>query len=97
MGVHERMTGAERVAKRRAALRATGLRPRQFWLPDLANPTVQAKLANEARHIHRLDAASDVGAFLESIRAETWADERDYDWGPDGPPIPPERSAARPE
>lgn len=97
MGVHERMTGAERVAKRRAALRAKGLKPRQFWLPDLTNAKVRAGLAQEAKHIHRLDAASDVGAFLESIRAENWADEPDYDWGPDGPPNSPEPGPVRPE
>ncbi len=28
------MTGAERVAKRRAALRAQGLRPKTIWVPD---------------------------------------------------------------
>ena len=96
MGVHERMTGAERVAKRRAALRAKGLKPRQFWLPDLNNPKVRAGLAQEAKHIHRHDAATDVGAFLESIRAETWAGEPDYDWGPDGPPEPAPPSESRP-
>lgn len=86
MGLHERMTGAERVAKRRAALRAQGYKPRQFWLPDLTIPKVRAELAREAKHIRRLDAASDVGTFLESIRVESWADEPGYDWGPDGPP-----------
>lgn len=59
MGLHERMTGAERVAKRRAALRAQGYKPRQFWLPDLTNAKVRAELAREAKHIRRLDAASD--------------------------------------
>lgn len=88
MGIHGRMTGAERVAKRRAALRAEGLKPRQFWLPDLTNAKVRAGLAQEAKHIRRIDAASDGDLFLESIRAETWANEPDYDWGPDGPPEP---------
>lgn len=95
MGVHERMTGAERVAKRRAALRAQGLKPKQYWLPDLSNTRVRAGLAREAEHIHRIDAASGVGAFLESIRAETWGDDPDYDWGPEGPPpAPPSESRA---
>ena len=34
MGFEKPLTGAERVARRRAALRAQGLRPRTFWLPD---------------------------------------------------------------
>ncbi|WP_457350232.1 antitoxin MazE-like protein [Sphingomonas sp. UYP23] len=39
------MTSAERVAKRRAALRARGLRPKTFWLPD----TTTAAFKEEAR------------------------------------------------
>ncbi|WP_241659683.1 antitoxin MazE-like protein [Sphingomonas glacialis] len=35
------MTSAERVAKRRAALRAQGLRPKTFWLPDTTTPAFQ--------------------------------------------------------
>ncbi len=34
MNVQRPLTGAERVARRRAALRAQGLRPRTFWVPD---------------------------------------------------------------
>jgi Protein of unknown function (DUF3018) len=97
MGVHERMTGAERVAKRRATLRAKGLKLRQFWVPDLSNPSVRAQLAREAGAIRQLDAASDVGAYLESIRTELWAGEPDYDWGPSGPPSGPQPKDARAE
>ena len=86
MGVHQNMTGAQRVAKRRAALRAQGLKLKQFWVPDLSNPTVRAQLSLEAKEINRLDAGSDVMEFLESISADIWDDEPDYDWGPDGPP-----------
>lgn len=38
MGYEKPKSGAERVAKRRAALRAQGLRPRTFWLPDTRTP-----------------------------------------------------------
>ena len=41
MGIERPMTSAERVAKRRAALRAQGLRPKTFWLPDTATPEFQ--------------------------------------------------------
>ncbi len=38
MGYEPPLTGAQRVAKRRAALRAQGLRPKTFWLPDTRTP-----------------------------------------------------------
>lgn len=34
MGFEKPMTGAERVAKRRAALRAQGLKPKTIWVSD---------------------------------------------------------------
>ena len=97
MGLHEKMTGAERVAKRRAALRARGLKLRQFWVPDMSNPSVRAELSREAKVISRLDRESDDMEFLESIRAEVWGSEPDYDWGPDGPPEGTQPKEARPE
>ncbi len=97
MGAHQNMTGAQRVAKRRAALRAKGLRPKQFWVPDMSNPNVRAQLSREAKEINRLDAESDDMQFLESIRADAWGSEPDYDWGPDGPQEDPQQKAARPE
>ena len=35
MGLHQNMTGAQRVARHRAAKRAQGLRLKQIWVPDL--------------------------------------------------------------
>ena len=48
MGVHGTFTGAERVAKRRAALRASGLRPKQIWLPDMRDPKVRTDIRADA-------------------------------------------------
>ena len=39
------MTGAQRVAKRRATLRAQGLRPRTFWMPDTATEDFRRRAA----------------------------------------------------
>ena len=86
MGKHDTLTGAQRVAKRRAALRAQGLRPKQFWLPDTRNPGIRAQIRREAAEINKRDAESDVMAWLDSLQADLWADEPDYDWGPAGPP-----------
>ncbi|MET0180493.1 MAG: antitoxin MazE-like protein [Novosphingobium sp.] len=59
MGVHAKMDGAQRVARRRAALRAQGLRPLQVWLPDLRDAGVRETI--------RADAAA------LSAQARTWA------------------------
>ena len=47
---------AKRVRKRRAVLRAAGLRPIQIWAPDTRRPG----FAEEARCQSRLAAASDL-------------------------------------
>ena len=47
---------AKRVRKRRAALRAAGLRPIQIWAPDTRRPG----FAEEARRQSRLAAEFDV-------------------------------------
>ena len=58
---------AKRVRKRRAVLRAAGLRPIQIWAPDTRRP----EFAEEARRQSRLAAASDLAdqdllAFLDA-------------------------------
>lgn len=90
MGVHENLTGSQRVAKRRAALRAEGLKPRQIWLPDLKNPKVRAEIRADAAALaaqsHRWnDLIDDVVAMT----GEVLDDLPPYDWG-DDPRIDPE-------
>ena len=41
-------TSAQRVAKRRAALRAQGLRPVQIWVPDTRAPGFAEECARQA-------------------------------------------------
>lgn len=86
MGVHETMTGAQRVAKRRAALRAKGFKLRQFWLPDLSNPEVLAELQRGMAAIRNSKEEAEVMEWLEANYDEVMANEPDYDWGPEGPP-----------
>ena len=62
---------AARVRKRRAALRAAGLRPVQIWVPD----TRGAGFAEECRRQARLAAASDLAdaelmTFLDAALAD---------------------------
>ena len=68
-------TTAQRVAKRRAALRAQGLRPIQIWVPDTRAPgfaeecarqatIVDAANREDAEHMDFADAALDEAAEL---------------------------------
>jgi hypothetical protein len=52
------LSRAERVARRRAKLRAAGLRPVQLWLPD----TRGAEFAAECRRQSRLIRDSEIAA-----------------------------------
>ncbi len=61
-------TPQQRMAARRARLRAQGLRPVQHWVPDLRNPRVRAEIRREAAMMakHPEDAA--INDWLDAIR-----------------------------
>ena len=91
MGKHETFTGAQRVAKRRAALRAQGLRPKQIWLPDLRDAKVRAAIQADAAALaaqsHRwIDVLSDA----EDMATEVLGGLPPFDWhdDPRGNPAP---------
>jgi hypothetical protein len=75
MGYERPHTGAERVAKRRAALRAQGLRPKTVWVPDTRTPefTEQAQKACEKLWELFSDEAGMI-AFAEAMTDEVLAD-----------------------
>ena len=85
MGVHERLTGAQRTAKYRAAKRAQGLRLKQMWLPDLSNPEVRARIEREVAAINRSEDEAVVMQTLEVLGDELLNSLPPYDWG-DNPP-----------
>ena len=74
-------TSAQRVAKRRAALRAQGLRPIQIWVPDTRAPGFaeecarQAAIADTANRadpeLSRLEeaTAADIAEHLDALEA----------------------------
>ena len=51
MGKHEPLTTAERAARRRAKLRAQGLRLNQFWLPDVNDPEFVREAERQSRFV----------------------------------------------
>jgi hypothetical protein len=61
------VSNQQRVAKRRAKLRAQGLRPKQIWVPDLRLPEVRARIRRDVETIAALDRSGDI-AFAESIQ-----------------------------
>ena len=71
------LSRAERVERRRAKLRAAGLRPVQLWVPDTSAPG----FAEECRRQSLLIAAADAtierkreNDFWERVSADAWDD-----------------------
>lgn len=57
----------ERVQKRRAALRAAGLRPIQIWVPDTRRPGFAEECRRQAQIVAQADMADrDMSAFLDA-------------------------------
>lgn len=67
MGKHEPIPSRERVARRRAALRAQGLAPRQFWLPDLRRPDLASQAAMQSARVAISDHAAADQAFVDAV------------------------------
>lgn len=58
---------SERVQKRRAALRAAGLRPVQIWVPDTRRPGFAAECLRQATLVAEADRAdTDLGNFMDA-------------------------------
>ncbi len=60
----------ERMSARRERLRAQGLRPVQYWVPDLRNPRVRAAVRREAALLAQ---------HPENAAIDDWIDAA-YDW-----------------
>jgi len=53
MNVERPLTGAERAKRWRAAMRAKGLRPKVFWVPDTSSPEFIARARRETEVLNR--------------------------------------------
>ena len=60
------ISGRERVARRRAALRAQGLRPKQFWVPDVHSPEFREQARHAALAVASSEEEADVQAWIDS-------------------------------
>jgi hypothetical protein len=63
-------TPRQRMASRRARLRALGLRPVQHWVPDLRNPRVLAQIRREVEIMARHPENDAIDDWIEAV----------YDW-----------------
>lgn len=63
-------TPRQRMQARRERLRAQGLRPVQYWVPDLRDPKVRADLRRQAKLLARP---------VEGGALDDWI-EQAYDW-----------------
>ena len=76
MNKPEPLSTRERVARRRAALRAQGLRPMQVWVPDLRDAEVRRQIHDACQRIASSPRREDDLAFIEAI--QYWPeDDRD--------------------
>lgn len=57
----------ERMRARRQRLRAAGLRPVQYWVPDLRNPRIRAAIRKEAAQLDRHPENAAIDAWIEAV------------------------------
>lgn len=69
MNMERPLTGAERAKRWRAAMRAKGLKPRTFWLPDMRLPEVQERIKRDVEALNRwYDRHPHIIDELEALR-----------------------------
>lgn len=66
-------TSRDKVRKHRESLRAAGLRPVQFWVPDVNSPEFIAEARRQSRLVAESPGEADDQAFIDSV--SVWTDE----------------------
>ena len=61
-------TPAQRMASRRARLRAQGLRPVQHWVPDLRDPKILAEIRREGEMLSKHPDNAAIDDWLDLMR-----------------------------
>ncbi len=70
--IHE---STSKVARHRERMRAAGLRPVQFWVPDTRSPEFAAQVRQQCQNLKGDPAEADVLRFTEeaATHVEGWA------------------------
>jgi hypothetical protein len=69
------LSSGERVERRRAKLRAAGLRPVQIWVPDTRAPGFDAECARQARLVREAEtqeSLAEADAWFELSDKSGW-------------------------
>lgn len=74
MGYERSPAGAERLASRRAALRAQGLRPRTFWLPDMNSDAFKEQAQRDCQAINAMSSRDEDMLFLAAV--QYWPEDK---------------------
>jgi Protein of unknown function (DUF3018) len=75
MGFEKPLTGAQRVAKRRAALRAQGLKPKTIWVPDRNSDAFKEQARRDCERAWELVPEEEQAmAFVEAMTDELLRD-----------------------
>ena len=64
-----------KVREHRARQRARGLRPVQFWVPDVNSPEFAAEAHRQSLLIAQSEHEADDQAFIDSISVDLFADD----------------------
>lgn len=64
-------TVAQRVQKRRATLRSSGLRPIQLWVPDTRRPSFAQECLRQSQLLCEDQQEQEILGFAEAAAAET--------------------------
>ncbi len=71
-------TSRERMRAYRDRLRAQGLRPVTFWLPDTSTAEFLERAEKEARAVAVADDEAEIMAFIESV--QDWPADEEAFW-----------------
>ena len=75
MGAERPLTSTERSARRRSALRAQGLKPRTFWLPDTSTAEFREQARRDCEQLWRsVDRDEEAMAFAEAMTDDVLRD-----------------------
>ena len=80
MGVQEKMTGAQRTARYRAAKRAQGLRLKQIWVPDVRSAKVLQDIRHGVEVINAADKQDGVMEYLGTLNDALMDSLPPYQW-----------------
>ena len=69
------LSSAERVERRRAALRAQGLRPVQIWVPDTRAPGFDEEARRQSRIVAEAEAQDPDIPFWEQLADDAWEED----------------------